>query len=142
MRYLLDTCVLSELVKSQPDARVLEWLNGRDETTLHVAAMTLAELQRGVARLPASRRKTALAGWLGELQAGFGGRVLAFTPETAAYWGEMCARAEAGGRPMAAFDSIIAATAIEHGLALVTRNVADFSTAPVMVIDPWTTAEP
>lgn len=137
MKFLLDTCVLSELVKTQPEPSVLAWINARKEAELHVAAMTLAELQRGVARLPASRRKNELADWLDKLRVGFAGRVYSFTSETAAYWGEMCARVEAGGRSMAAFDSIIAATAIEHGLALATRNERDFAMAPLVLINPW-----
>lgn len=137
MKYLLDTCVLSEFVKPKPEPKVLAWINARAETDLYVAAMSMAELQRGVARLAASRRKRELAAWLGQLQAGFAERVLSFTHETATYWGEMCARVEAGGRTMAAFDSIIAATAIEHGLAMVTRNDRDFAMAPLVVINPW-----
>lgn len=137
MKYLLDTCVLSELVRPAPAAAVLAWVNGREEGDLFVAAMSLAELQRGVARLPASRRKTDLANWLARLHAGFAERALAFTPDTAAYWGEMCARTEAAGKTMAAFDSVIAATAVEHGLALVTRNERDFAAAPLVVVNPW-----
>lgn len=137
MKYLLDTCVLSELVRTKPEARVLTWINARAESDLYVAAMTLAELRRGVARLPASRRKTDLGVWLEQLQAGFAERILPFTSETAAYWGEMCARCEAGGRTMAAFDSIIAATAVEHGLVLVTRNDRDFMAALPVVFNPW-----
>ncbi|MDP1610393.1 MAG: type II toxin-antitoxin system VapC family toxin [Sulfuritalea sp.] len=137
MKYLLDTCVLSEFVKAAPEAKVLAWINARAENDLYVAAMSLAELQRGVARLPASRRKTDLGNWLVQLQAGFADRILAFTSETAAYWGEMCARVEAGGRTMATFDSIIAATAVEHGLVLVTRNEHDFAAALPVVFSPW-----
>jgi predicted nucleic acid-binding protein len=137
VKYLLDTCVLSEFVKTVPEARVLTWINARAESDLYVAAMSLAELQRGVARLPASRRKTDLGAWLEQLQAGFADRILPFTYETAGYWGEMCARVEAGGRTMAAFDSIIAATAAEHGLVLVTRNDRDFTAALPVVFNPW-----
>lgn len=137
MKFLLDTCVLSELVKLKPDAKVLAWINTRKESELHVAAMTLAELQRGVARLPISRRKTELTEWLEKLRIGFDGRIFSFTAETAVCWGDMCARAESDGRTMAAFDSIIAATAMEHGLVLVTRNEQDFSTAPVVLFNPW-----
>lgn len=137
MKYLLDTCVLSEFVKAAPEARVLAWINARAENDLYVAAMSLAELRRGVARLPASRRKTKLTAWLEQLQAGFADRILPFSSETAAYWGEMCARGEAGGRTMAAFDSIIAATAVEHGLVLVTRNDRDFMVALPLVFNPW-----
>ncbi len=137
MKYLLDTCVLSEFVKTVPEAKVLAWINARDENDLYVAAMSLAELRRGVARLLTSRRKTDLTAWLEQLQAGFADRILPFTRETAAYWGEMCARVEAGGRTMAAFDSIIAATAVEHGLVLVTRNDRDFTAALPVVFNPW-----
>lgn len=137
MKYLLDTCVLSEFVKTTPEARVLAWINARAESDLYVAATTLAELRRGVARLPASRRKTDLGAWLEQLQVGFADRIFPFTGETAAYWGEMCARVEAGGRTMAAFDSIIAATAVEHGLVLVTRNDRDFAAALPVVFNPW-----
>ncbi len=137
MKYLLDTCVLSEFVKAAPEARVLAWVNERAETDLYVAAMSLAELQRGVARLPASRRKTDLMAWLEKLQAGFADRILSFTGQTAVYWGEMCAGAEANARAMATFDSIIAATALEQGLILVTRNDRDFEAALPVVFNPW-----
>jgi predicted nucleic acid-binding protein len=137
MKYLLDTCVLSEFVKPAPDGAVLAWVDSRAENDLFVAAMTLAELRRGVARLPVSRRKSELSVWLENLQASLGEQILPFTGDTAGYWGEMCARVEAVGKPMAAFDSIIAATAVEHGLALVTRNVQDFAAAPLMLINPW-----
>jgi len=137
VKYLLDTCVLSELVKPAPDSAVLAWVDSRAENDLFIAAMTLGELRRGMAKLPTSRRKRELSVWLENLQAGFGQRVLPFTGDTAGYWGEMCARVEAIGKTMAAFDSIIAATAIEHGLALVTRNTQDFAAAPLMLINPW-----
>ncbi|MDS4023007.1 MAG: type II toxin-antitoxin system VapC family toxin [Candidatus Competibacter sp.] len=137
MKYLLDTCVLSEFVKPAPDSAVLAWVDSRAENDLFVAAMTLAELRRGVAKLLVSRRKSELSVWLENLQASLGERILPFTGDTAGYWGEMCARVEASGKPMAAFDSIIAATAVEHGLALVTRNVQDFAAAPLMLVNPW-----
>ncbi len=137
MKYLLDTCVLSELVKPAPNSAVLAWVDSRAENDLFIAAMTLGELRRGVAKLPTSRRKSELSVWLENLQAGFGQRVLPFTGDTAGYWGEMCARVETVGKTMAAFDSIIAATAAEHGLALVTRNTQDFAAASVMLINPW-----
>jgi predicted nucleic acid-binding protein len=140
VKYLLDTCVLSELVKPAPSVEVLEWVDSRVDGDLFMAAMTLAELKRGVAKLPLSRRKSELSSWLENLQLGFGERVLSFTGETAAYWGEMCARADVAGKTMSAFDSIIAATAVEHGLSLVTRNVQDFSAAPVLLINPWNQA--
>lgn len=141
MNYLLDTCLLSELVKPAPERAVIDWLKKRSDASLFVSAMTLAELERGVARLTASRRKNELAVWLSATQRQFGSRALAFTAETASYWAPMCAQAEARGCPMAAFDSLIAATALEHGLTLVTRNTKVFSAAPVMLLNPWVTDE-
>ncbi len=141
MKYLLDTCVLSEFVKPKPEPRVLAWVNSRAETDLYIAAMSLAELLRGVACLPASRPKRELGNWLVQLQAGFAERVMPFTHATATYWGEMCARVEAGGCTMAAFDSIIAATALEHRLVLVTRNDRDFAAAPLVALNPWNEAK-
>ena len=140
MRFLLDTCLLSELVKPKPHPGVLAWLQDQDETSLFVSAITLAELERGAARLPASRRKNALAEWLASVKLQFSSRVLAFTGDTAGYWALMCAQAEALGKPMAAFDSLIAATALEHGLSLVTRNVGDFAGSPVVLVNQWSEA--
>ena len=137
MRFLLDTCFLSELIKHAPESRVLQWMERRDDQTLFVSAMTFAELQRGVARLAESKRRAELTSWLEQLEANFSDRVLPFTLATSRYWATMCAQAEAAGRSIAAFDSIIAASALEHGLALVTRNVRDFSQAPVVVVNPW-----
>jgi len=137
MKYLLDTCVLSELVKTNPDAAVLSWVGQHVDTDLYTAAMVLAELYRGVARLPASRRKQDLSAWLGQIQTAFDSRVLPFTAQTAEHWASMCAHAESMGKTISAFDSIIAACALENGLTLVTRNVQDFAFVPVVTINPW-----
>ena len=137
MKYLLDTCLLSELVKTSPEPAVLSWMAGRKESELFVSTITIAELHRGVAKLPASRRRSSLSVWLEQLEAGFDERVLPFTSDTAHVWAGMCAQAESEGKPLAAFDSLIAATALTHGLCLVTRNVRDFAQAPVEVLNPW-----
>lgn len=137
MKYLLDTCVVSELVKSMPNAQVLQWFSERKEEELCISAMTLAELRRGVARLPESNRRSELGLWLQKLEAGFEDRIIPFDQETASVWAQMVVRAESAGRPMAAFDSIIAATALAQGCQLVTRNTRDFAHAGVALLDPW-----
>lgn len=136
-QYLLDTCVLSELVKSTPDPHVLKWLETSTSQALCTSAMTLAELRRGVARLQESKRQSSLLLWLQQLEVAFEDRILAFDQNVAQVWAHMTVQAEAQGKSMAAFDSIIAATARAHGCVLVTRNVRDFAHAGLDVLNPW-----
>ena len=137
MRYLLDTCLLSELVKPNPEPSVTEWMSQRKASELFASALTLGELHRGVAKKALSKRRSELEVWLQELEVSFENQMLSFTPETGRIWAKMCAQAEAKGRPLAVMDSLIAATALEHGLALVTRNVTDFSSTGVNLVNPW-----
>ena len=137
MRYLLDTCVLFEMIKSAPDASVIQWLQARKPHELFISSMTWGELQRGVARLPQSKRRTELALWLEQLEAGFEDRVLAFDQKASEVWAKITVTAEAQGKSMAAFDSIIAATACAWDCQLVTRKVRDFAPADIDVLNPW-----
>jgi len=137
VRYMLDTCVLSELVKREPDSHVLRWLAARNAHELFISAMTWGELQRGVSRLPRSKRRSELTRWLEQLKIGFESRILAFDQAVAEAWAQMTAQAETQGKPMAAFDSIIAATARANECRLVTRNVRDFAHSGVEAINPW-----
>jgi predicted nucleic acid-binding protein len=99
--------------------------------------MNMAELHRGVAKLKQSKRKSELVTWLQNLEIGFEDRILAFDMNAAKEWAEMTADAEAKGKPISAFDSIVAATARAQGCQLVTRNVRDFSSSGVNVLNPW-----
>ena len=137
MRYLLDTCVLSEMIKSTPDAHVIQWFLARKPHELFISSMTWGELQRGVARLPPSKRRSELTLWLQQLRAGFEDRVLAFDQQASEVWAQMTVMAEAQGKSMAAFDSIIAATAQACDCKLVTRNFRDFANADIDVLNPW-----
>lgn len=137
MRYLLDTCVLSELVKSTPDAHVIRWFEARKAHELCISAMTWGELQRGVTKLPESKRRSELTLWLQQLETGFEDRILAFDKNVSRVWAHMTAQAETQGKSMAAFDVIIAATARAHDCKLVSRNVRDFVNAGIDVINPW-----
>lgn len=137
MKYLLDTCVLSELVKSSPEPNVVAWVNAQSEDTLFVSAMTLAELLKGIAKLQDSHRKTELTEWLNQIRSEMPNRIMPFEQSTTDYWANMCATAEKVGKTLSVFDSLIASTAIEHGLVIVTRNTRDFEAAPVMQLNPW-----
>jgi len=137
MRYLLDTCVLSEMIKSVPEANVIQWFQSRKPHELFISTMTWGELKRGVARLPQSMRRSELTLWLEQLEAGFEDRILAFDQQASEVWAQMTVLSEAQGNSMAAFDSIIAATARAYDCKLVTRNFRDFAHADIDVHDPW-----
>jgi toxin FitB len=138
VRYLLDTNVVSEFAKPQVDAGVSGWLADADEDRLFLSVVTLAELRRGVARLSDGARRRRLDNWLRhELPDRFEGRVLPIDVATADAWGEVVADRERRGLAISAMDALIAATAIAHGLTLVTRNARDFAPSLVGVVNPW-----
>ena len=138
MKYLLDTCVLSELVRPRPDPGLMEWVEGADEEALYVSVLTLGELQQGIVRLPDSARRKRLAGWVSkDLRARFAGRTLAVTAEVAERWGALQGAAEAKGRRLPVIDSLLAATALTEGLVVVTRNTADLRSTGAEVLSPW-----
>jgi predicted nucleic acid-binding protein len=139
VRFLLDTNVVSEWTKPQPDGGVATFLAEQDEDSLFLSVVTLAGLRRGVQRLPEGRRHSRLDAWLrDELPARFTGRLLGIDAATADAWGRIIARRERAGRPMGIMDGWIAAIAVVHGLGLVTRNELDFAAAVDHVVNPWT----
>jgi predicted nucleic acid-binding protein len=139
VKYLLDTCVISELVKKEPNAAVLKWLDERDEQTLYLSVLTPGELQKGVSRLPSGVRKDDLQGWIEhDLSERFGKRILELDLETSLAWGKLQGEAELKGEKLPVMDSLIAATAIVHGMVVVTRNVKDMERCQTRVFNPWT----
>lgn len=138
MSYLLDTCVISELVKPEPSANLLEWFSDQDEEALYLSVLSIGELERGVEKLSASRRKTRLSQWVRQdLAKRFDGRLLSLDLRVAQRWGAMLGASERKSRPLPVIDSLIAATAIVHGLSVVSRNVADFERCSVECVNPW-----
>ena len=135
MSYLLDTNVISELRRKTANAGVVEWCSGRPAATLFLSVLTLGELRKGVQGVAAGDRRTILLDWLEvELPIFFSGRILPVDSHVADRWGRLMA---AAGRPIPAIDSLTGATAAQHGLRLVTRNVRDFADLGVEVINPW-----
>jgi len=136
--WLLDTCVICEPGQKHPAARVLAWLDEQPEEMLYLSVLTLGEIRKGIARLPAGTKRRRLAHWLEhDLRERFSGRILPVDEETADLWGCLQAAAEARGRPLPTLDCQLAATAMAHGLTLVTRNTNDFGTTGVELFDPW-----
>jgi predicted nucleic acid-binding protein len=135
--YLLDTCALSEFTKPKPSPAVDSWFAQLPEGADFVSVMTLGELEKGITKLATSKRRAGLERWFGDLRERFKGRILLVDEPVALEWGRITARGELAGTPVPSIDALIAATAIVHGLAVVTRNTSDIARAGAPVIDPW-----
>lgn len=136
--FLLDTNVTSELIRLRPDPAVSEWVFNQERETLLLSVITIGELRKGFAILPQGKRRAALEQWLGKsLLPSFAGRVLSVTQSIAESWGTLSGGRHLTGRPLAMADGLIAATALHHGLIVVTRNVKDFQDLGVTLLNPW-----
>jgi len=136
--FLLDTNCISELVRSKPEPRVLEWTEAADESLLYLSVLTLGEIRKGVATLPQGKRRSQLESWLElDLQARFSGRILSIDSAIADRWGMLSADAKRRGRPLSVIDGLLAATALHHNLTIVSRNVVDFEGTQTAVLNPW-----
>ena len=137
--FLLDKNCISEVVRQNPEPRVLRWLEATDERLLYLSVLTIGEIRNGVASLPQSKRRTRLESWLElELQARFLGKVLPIEAAIAERWGILTAAARKNGIRLGAIHGLLAATALHFNLTLVSRNVRDFVGTPVVLLDPWT----
>ncbi len=140
MSYLIDTNVLSELRRKSPDSGVAAWFLQRPPATLHLSVLTLGEIRKGIEGVSNETRRQSLLDWLEtDLPTFFTGRILPVNEAVADRWGRLMASA---GRPLPAIDSLLAATALEHDLVLITRNVKDFVGLPVQLFNPWSNAAP
>ncbi len=135
---VLDTNVVSELMRAAPESAVLNWLDAQPSSELWLTAVVAAELMFGVARLPEGGRKQQLAHNVAAmLEQDFAGQVLAYDLAAASIYAELVAQRERTGRPIAMADAQIAAICLAHGASLVTRNEKDFDGLGLMVINPW-----
>lgn len=138
MNYLLDTCMISELVRPAPDPRVLEWIDSAEESALYLSVLTIGELEKGIARLPSSARRRKIERWVREdLADRFAGRVLAVDTAVAEKWGQISGASEARGTSLPVIDALIAATGLVHGLVVATRNVSDLERCGAPCLNPW-----
>jgi predicted nucleic acid-binding protein len=138
MAYLLDTNVVSEAIKPQPTDNVVAWLAAQPSASVYLSVLTLGEIEQGIVRSPNPRRAERLARWLeDELQPQFHGRILPIDAPVMKTWGQITGHALLRGQPVSYADSLLAATAITHGLTLATRNTRDVEALPVPTLNPW-----
>jgi predicted nucleic acid-binding protein len=136
--YLLDTNCISEVVRANPEPRVMAWIDAADESLLYLSVLTFGEIRKGIAALAQGKRRTQLETWLKvELRARFAGRILPVDANVADRWGTLAAGAKRAGKPLSVIDGLLAATALHHNLTLVSRNTSDFATLPVPLLNPW-----
>ena len=138
MNYLLDTCVISELIKKNPDTNILSWISEVEETSLYLSVLTFGEIHKGIEKLPQSKKKERLHKWVNsDLRERFKSRIINFDLDTATKWGEIQGKAELAGKPMSLIDGLISATGIAYDLIVVTRNTKDMEQSGATLLNPW-----
>ena len=137
MSFLLDTNVISEPKQKLPNEKVLKWLDEQDETKIFLSVLTIGEIRKGITRLDSGKRRAELENWLEKLRARFSRRILPLSERTFLVWGKMYGEFEKKGIIRSAFDSLLEATALEHDLIFVTRNVKNFQNSQVTILNPW-----
>ncbi len=138
MKYLIDTCVISELIKNKPNENVINWITKNDEQDLFLSTLTIGEIYKGIEKISNISKKATLSQWIEhDLKERFKNRILAIDINVAKMWGKIQGNAELDGKPMPAIDSLIAATGLAYNLTVVTRNVSDMQQSKVVLLNPW-----
>lgn len=138
MKFLLDTCVISELIKKKPDSKVIIWISDCPEDSFYLSVLTIGEIQKGISKLSDKNRKKRIQNWLDkDLKNRFADRIIPITLEIALTWGEILAESESKGISIPSIDSMIGATAVAQNLYVVTRNEKDIKKTGARVINPW-----
>ena len=137
--FLLDTNVVSELMKPRPSRKVAAWVGSTAEELMYLSVITIGEVRKGIDLLAIDDpRRPALQGWLDrDVRLRFAGRLLPFDDGVAERWGQLEAFAKKRRLTVPTIDAQLAATALHHGLTFVTRNTTDMAPTGVPVIDPW-----
>lgn len=137
--FLLDTNVISELVKPRPEARVSSWLEAVDEGLLYLSVLTIGEIRKGIiTSVPDANRRMKLEAWLDhDLAIRFSGRILPIDQAVADRWGRLAGNAAARRSPLPVIDGLLAATALHSDLVLVTRDTTHIATTGVPFFNPW-----
>ncbi len=136
MKFLVDTNVISETMKVEPNAKVLQWMK-ENESKVYLSAVTIGEIRFGIERLPQGRRRDGFESWLGTLGDLMRGRILSYNRATAHVWGQLQAKLEASGQVMPTIDGLIAATAKRNQMVVATRNTKDFEVSGIECVNPF-----
>lgn len=137
MRALLDTCTLAEVRKPDGNESVKSAVRELPDEDLFLSVLSVGEIVKGIALLASGKKKTALSTWLATLEQQFAERILGLDVETGRIWGELTARAQKKGVIIPASDGLLAATALRHGLHVMTRNTKHFEASGALILDPW-----
>lgn len=137
MKLLLDTCVLSEIRRTDGSPAVKGFVEAMPADALFLSIITLGEITKGIALLPDGQKRYELSAWRIGLCRQFADRILPLDQESAEVWGQLSAAGQLTGRMIPVADGLIAATAIRHGLQVVTRNTPHFEAAGALVVNPW-----
>lgn len=137
MKYLLDTCVISEFIKPSPNQNVVKWFKEQNNESIYLSVMTFGEIHQGISRLNDGRKKESLSEWLYNLEQSFNGRIIDIDIKLASCWGNMQGNLSKEGNKMPVIDSLIAATALNFDMTLVTRNIKDVEKSGVNLINPF-----
>ena len=142
MKYLLDTCVVSELIKPKPDNNVVMWMKQQDEETLFLSVLTIGEIEKGIAKLADGAKKRHLSLWVeDDLKKRFEGRIISIDLKVASKWGKVQGLAESLGKALPSIDGLIAASALSYNCTVVSRNVDDMELSGVAILNPWLDAD-
>ena len=138
MKFLLDTCIISDLMAKRPNQAVMQWIDSVDEDRLYLSVITIGEMRKGIAILADSPRKLEMQEWLSDhLLSRFGDRIVVIDTGVMLDWGQLVGNLERLGKPMPLMDSLIAAIVLRGGFVLVTRNEADFECTGVRMLNPF-----
>lgn len=138
MSFLLDTNVVSEVVRPEPSPKVLNWMSTQRDDQLFISAISIGELWRGILLLPQSRKRRGLVGWIeSDVSVAFAGRILPLDAAVMERWAHLHVSLQKVGRLPQPMDGLLAATAVYHGMTFVTRNIANFQVAGLRVLNPW-----
>ena len=138
MKFLIDTCVISEIIKPKPNEKVVAWMRENAEENMYLSVLTFGEIEKGIEKTADPAKKKKLQNWIeNELTDRFKHRIIKIDMTVASRWGNEQGKTERAGKPMPAIDGLIAVSGLVHNCVVVTRNVADMQQCGVELFNPW-----